>query len=368
MNIITLDVVKISYPKRGFVFNPVPLVVSRLEMQGTIYIQIEAVGVTFRRELCANKNEEYINLQTLARGLFDRRQFYIIEEQDTRLYKKMEVKISLNHEGGELHSCVLQIPLIWGALQIGEKYPFQRKAVCFKGYPFTVSMLHDEVSDVDIVGSKVRLTIVQNVAEGKMNMDLAKILDKNPHLSERNKLMVQTYNIQHYNVFDEVFDSTFQPQRVRLKTKVEIDIELRNCNDDGVYLRWINKLGEYCYYLFDKSIIKFDIKNIKTVIYENYQNVYFTDNYHFGTGGTVGKELQHQYSLTTPLVSKDVYRLLQSMLESPVVDMFNGYDDEDNSPRWMQVHIEDGTFSHSTAELQDFDFYLLPAQTQTQRI
>ena len=53
--------------------------------------------------------------------------------------------------------------------------------------------------------------------------------------------------------FDRSFDLTFQYRFDGTQTKkLRINI-VDACVDGGVYLRWINRHGFYCYYLFRKG-------------------------------------------------------------------------------------------------------------------
>ena len=65
------------------------------------------------------------------------------------------------------------------------------------------------------------------------------------------------------STFDMTYDITFRyivvnPQSVR------IYVDIDDC-EDGIYLRWINRHGFYCYWLFTQRS-----EQIKTAVEENY--------------------------------------------------------------------------------------------------
>jgi len=153
---------------------------------------------------------------------------------------------------------------------------------------------------------------------------------------------------------------------IDIEENIVIKLNVNNCTK-GIYLRWINHLGEYCYYLFQKNVRSNAVKNDEVNIINYLRSVDYSDNYHEGTGYTLSKSGQKSIKLYEHLADEELYRHLESLIESVYVDMFTGYD-EYNNPQWLRVNISDGTLSRDRNILQDFECILLLPVLQNQSL
>lgn len=243
-----------------------------------------------------------------------------------------------------------KIPIIWGALQIGEKYTQNKALTYFRGYPFTMPLYIESKFFVQASIDGGKKEDIGMYDSGKYNLTLPKA-NESIHLTA----VSPTY----HKVFDYTFDSTFGPQRVDLPTDLDIRIKIADCVPDGIYLRWINKYGEYNYYLFQSSNETYVVKNNDTKFSNVYHTTDLTSGYHQGIGKNIGKNIEQTKKLFAHLVDIETASFLQHLVESPIVDMLLGYSN-DNTEMWVSVDIQEGTFVKSTASLQDFEFILIP--------
>ncbi len=337
----------ISYPDLGFAFNPIRIIIENYT-QGEA-ITLESSGVTIQREPIAGTDNLTFELAAIAKSLFDRLEFPFIQEQDTTLLKTLN--FTLSNSSGVLLSG--SIPVLWGALQIGEKYTQNKTLTYFKGFPFTVPLY----TEGEIV-LKANGVEYKTIGPGKHNLDISDI---------NSSVVIEAFNEYSRKVFDYTFDFTFGPQKVLTPNNLKIKVNVVDCPNEGVYLRWINKYAEYNYYLFGSGVSSSTTRSID-IAYENiYYTTDLTDNYHFGTGKNIGKDIDQTIKLYAPLVDSDTFDFLLSLAESPVVDMFTGYDSTGKA-NWISISILDGTFAKSTSILQDFELFLVPNLKQVQTL
>lgn len=146
------------------------------------------------------------------------------------------------------------------------------------------------------------------------------------------------------NVWDFTFDFTFRPTGSQVITIVPDD------SIDGVFLRWIDRHGRLQYWLFDRGV-----KETKN----NKGGNELTMNYVDAGGNSFRNIKRQQYffseiqqALCAPNVTEEEYTMLESILTSPVIDLYH----PDSIVGWEPVRIAKGTNKRSTDVLQDFEF------------
>lgn len=358
---VTANGLTITYPDLGFAFNPIRVLVEGLSQGG--YIAIEANGIKIEREAISTAKSISFDLSAIAKSLFDRLEFHKIEMQDKTLYKELEFRVydaeSIKHEqpigGGK-------IPILWGALQIGEKYTQNKVLTYFRGYPFTFPLYIEKEILLEAVNEQNDIFPFGFLGKGKYNLTLNEI-EADKHIK------IKSVSSSEYRIFDYTFDYTFGPQRVNAQNVIELDLNIKiaDCVPDGIYLRWINKYGEYNYYLFQSSNETSVVKNRDVEFNNVYHTTDLTSGYHQGIGKNIGKSIEQTKKLFAHLVDIEAASFLQHLVESPIVDMFLGYG-ENNTEMWVSVNIQEGTFVKSTASLQDFEFILIPQNKLVQTL
>ena len=68
-----------------------------------------------------------------------------------------------------------------------------------------------------------------------------------------------------------------------------------------------------------------------------------------------------------PLVDSETFDMLFDVATSPCVDLFAGYDEE-GTPKWISVTVQDGTYKKSTQVLQDFVCHIVMPDVSIQKL
>ena len=334
----------INYPALAFAFNPIIIEVLGL----TEPVRIIAEGVTLERE---QKNGKAVfDLQAIVQSLFNRKDFYKVPPTDTILLKRVSFEV---RSGGDVESASFDV--IWGALQIGEVFSQTKTLTWFKNLPFTFPLYLSEAKQVLRRYDQNRYKEIGIHQKGKYSLRIP------VNATERVVFRVNAGN--EGGVFDYTFDYTF---RAISKDTIIITLLVNECTN-GIYLRWINKHGEYCYYLFNQGITSDDVRNSDIELNEFLTTIDYVDGYHLGTNKALLKEAQKSTRLYAPLVNDDTHKFLASMVESPVVDLYRGKDDNGNDI-WISVNIAPGTTTRDKSPLQDFECSLIFPKTFTQSL
>lgn len=132
----------------------------------------------------------------------------------------------------------------------------------------------------------------------------------------------------------------------------------------GVYLRWIDRQGRYCYYLFKETGRAATIAAVST--WE--RNEMTVPTAYVGGVNIESPTRQHLTQKTTrslgaKLVDSETFDFLLTLARSVVVDVFDGYD-ASGHPQWHRVNVVPGSYEKSTRHYQDFIFSIEePAQS-----
>lgn len=123
---------------------------------------------------------------------------------------------------------------------------------------------------------------------------------------------------------------------------------VRDMIPEGIFLRWVNRLGGIDQWYFTKKDTKFPVKTQSVPLPESLD---FTYNWNQGIGKVVDKEQSTVYVLGSTLVAVADYEVISHISKSPRVDMYLG------SGKWIQVMVldSDWTISHEN-DYQDLEF------------
>jgi hypothetical protein len=332
-----------NVPPLAFAFNPIIVTVDGTNGNT---VTVTSSGISLQREVRSGKAT--FDLQAIARTLFDPKQFYDVKSNDVNLIKNLSVEY-----GGETQN----IPVIWGALQIGETWTQTKTLTWFKNFPFTVPLYLSAAKTLRRRYDKTVYTNYLNLEEGKYNILVGSDIDP------KDKVVFRIDGDREGGIFDYRYDYQF---RGISKNTILITLLVNECTG-GTYLRWINRHGEYCYYLFDRGTAANETKNTGIDIAQYLTTVDYTGGYHPGTSHPQAKQAQQTVKLFAPLVDRDTHAFLQTLLESPFVNLFNGYGD-DSKPRWTGVNIAPATTAYDSTPLQDFECTLILPETFTQSL
>lgn len=271
------------------------------------------------------------------------------------IYTDEEVTESTKYEA--MH--VINFKPVWGCLDINEKLGGHATRTWFVNYPFTfdLSSKTNNYFDVYIDGKHDDQVFNISTDQDGVNPNTFHPYLVNPgKLFEppQRELYLSAYGCLH--ICNGVVSTGVTSYKLRVDRSTS-----------GVYLRWIDRQGQYCYYLFKSGTETIKTNKDRTYIREEmiYPDRYTDNGLHKGDGNRIVKSAEASVVLIAPLVDSDTFDFLTSLLSSPVVDRF--ISSEGDAVRWQRVNISAGTVSKSAKKLQDFTATIeLPNQNQQQ--
>lgn len=304
---------------------------------------------------CIMDYREYV--QALFDGISFGNLDYTMESQQSNLGANFTISVKIkNSEGSDLATFSYTTFYVWGAMRAGETWNGFNKLTWFTHFPFSFGLYTSEASQI-LVG-------YEGAPNKLVKPGIAGIVDINTSVLPSK---ARFWNIYDYDgeiqqgTFDNTFDLTFC-----LATGGKQSLLLRIDRDDtesGIYLRWIDRHGFIRYWLFTQGDESRAISSDTSFVRNNLGEY---DDTIFGYLGVNGRRQgygrEDTIPLCAPLVDSETFDFLQDLASSPVVDMYLG------SNKWQSVTIKAGTYTKTTAELQDFVCNLVINNTQIQQL
>ena len=361
----TKNNITIQYPDAvGFAFLP-----CIIKASGSNLSWIEVI-------LRYNNTERSYNVETLndscitdfktyVQALFDGRIHaaydWTIDYDSSVLNLQVGIEVNAYDDRDEqLASFDFRTNMVWGAPKYWETWNGYKRLTWFTHYPFTFGIYFSTLIANILIGYEGVPNKIDKIPLNGMVDFYAGILPSG----------AKYWNIYDYDgeiqqgTFDNTFDLTF-----RLTTGGKQLLLLRIDRDDaesGIYLRWIDRHGFIRYWLFaagdETREIASDLSFIRNNL-EDYLYGYYGDN-----GRRQGYERTDSIKLCAPLVDSDTFDMLQDLASSPVVDMYLGGDWTQEEDQWMSVTIKAGSYTKSTACLQDFVCEMIINNINVQRL
>lgn len=130
-------------------------------------------------------------------------------------------------------------------------------------------------------------------------------------------------------------------------------IKVEEVCGDGIYLRWVDMMGIYRYWMFRKGSV-----TTKVSVSKEYRRR--------DTGTSIGikrtsKEASTLMEVCAPLVDSDTFRMLSGLSLSPLVSMFS-------DGEWVDVNVEAGDWVRERTLNQDFIATLVLPETIIQKL
>ena len=361
----TTNNITIQYPDAvGFAFLP-----CIIKASGSNLSWIEVIiryNNTERSYNVETLNDSCItDFKTYVQALFDGRIHaaydWTIDYDSSVLYLQVGIEVNAYDDRDEqLASFDFRTNMVWGAPKYGETWNGYKRLTWFTHYPFTFGIYLSKLNANILIGYEGVPNKIEKIPINGMVDFYAGILPSG----------AKYWNIYDYDgeiqqgTFDNTFDLTF-----RLTTGGKQLLLLRIDRDDaesGIYLRWIDRHGFIRYWLFaagdETREIASDLSFIRNNL-EDYLYGYYGDN-----GRRQGYERTDSIKLCAPLVDSDTFDMLQDLASSPVVDMYLGGDWTQEEDQWMSVTIKAGSYTKSTACLQDFVCEMIINNINVQRL
>ena len=353
MREITNNGVTLSYPDEiGFAFNPCLLVASGDELvKMTIDIRAGEKKETIWME--AMKGRCYADVREYVQTFFDTLAFSDVDynkERQTAMGKRVSFSVTAtkSDEANTTVEYTFEVFYIWGALKVGgqEAYNSYRTLTWFRGFPFTVGVYAAGGGSIMFSKDGVADKFVNLPEQGVWNIPLKRTED-----AKRYYLLSDCTGAFAEVTFDNTFDMTFRYSNVGTKTE-KIRIDIIDDYDEGYYLRWINRHGFYCYYLFKPGDEARKVTSDGAFMRNNLLSYDMNYGYQGYTGRQQRMSREDTIPVCAPLVDSDTWDMLFDIATSPCVDLFVGY--KNDEPKWMPVTIVSGSYTKAKAVLQDF--------------
>ena len=305
---------------------------------------------------CIMDYREYV--QALFDGISFGNLDYSREIQKSNLGANFNITVKVkNSDGSNIAIFSYTTFYVWGAMRAGETWNGRKKLTWFTHFPFSFGIYMSEADDL-LVYADGRITskLIELAGQGIYEIT-SKVL----------KAGAKSYSIKDYGgkiqqaTFDTTFDFTFYLKTSSMYTELA-SIKADN-TEKGIYLRWVDRHGFYRYWLFtqgdESRAISSDTSFVRNNLAE-YDDTIF--GYLGANGRRQGYGREDTIPLCAPLVDSETFDFLQDLTSSPVVDMYLG------SNKWQSVTIKAGTYTKTTAELQDFVCNLVINNTQIQQL
>lgn len=360
-----VDNTTIEYPDEiSFCFNPVVMNVFGHPWE---WVSVTVTDTVTDEEHVEKRqmfgNACFFDVSFYMQAAFDTMNFNKIDysstgTQDSEMGRLFSIEVDLLSIDGVLgNSLQFNTFVVWGAMKVGERYNGDRTLTWFKNFPFSVGMYVAGEGSINVFADGSSLPPIV-VSERKAYNLMLKGLNANNELIFN--LPGSDYSA---SVFDNTFDFTFHGL---LNTSSTVKLLIDDC-EDGVYLRWINRHGFYCYWLFSRGDENKQVANDGEFIRNNMQDYSYVNGYHGGSGRKQRKMEENTLPICAPLVNSDTYDFLFQLTLSPVVDLYRGKDVNDID-RWEGINVSVGTYSKTRAILQDFVATIILPETRIQSL
>lgn len=304
---------------------------------------------------CIMDYREYV--QALFDGISFGNLDYSRESQKSNLGANFNISVNVkNSKGIDIATFSYTTFYVWGAMSSGETWNGRKKLTWFTHFPFSFGFYLNAASQILVGYEGAPNKLVKPGINGIVDINASVLPNK-----------ARYWNIYDYDgkielgTFTDVFDLTFAMAsggKQSLIARIE-----RNDSEKGIYLRWVDRHGFYRYWLFtqgdESRAISSDTSFIRNNLGE-YDDTIF--GYLGANGRRQGYIREDTIPLCAPLVDSETFDFLQDLTSSPVVDMYLG------SNKWQSVTIKAGTYTKTTAELQDFVCNLVINNTQIQQL
>ena len=363
----TVNGVTCQYPDAlGFAFNPC-LVVARATSVKRMQITLTDGESSVSETRDGFGSYCYADVREYVQDFFDTNEFgeldYSLAAQKTKLGKSVTMTVVVTKSDDSTATFTFSVFYVWEALKAGgqEKYNTFRTMTWFKGYPFTFGVYAAGAAAVLLSRDGVATSVVNMTEQGVWNIRM------NDEQAERFFMVSDCSGNLYEATFDTTFDLTFRLYGGGVFTQ-KLKINVVNEISEGIYLRWIDRHGFYCYYLFKQGNESRKVQSDGEFLRNNLLAYDMTYGFVGGNGRQQMKSREDTIPVCAPLVDEETFESLFDLTTSPVVDRYMG-DDENGQPRWLAVNIQAGTYvKDEKAKLQDFVCNVVMPDMQVQKL
>lgn len=337
----------VTYPNSvHFAFTPAIISISGRIKSASVEITSDSTGQSYTENRKASPAGGVVfdiqrYLQMILEGIRHSVVDYSVRFSDSPIVRKIHVKVTVSVTTFEF-----DMDCVWGALDAGERCGGPYIRTWFVNYPFTFNVISKPSNFFDV---KCDDGPVSSLAFGLTTTDE----DDYHHYIVNPARVFDTFlaNRRLYIAIPNALQIRNDVERVGV-TSYDLRIS-RDCS--GVYLRWIDRQGQYEYYLFQRTAHEYAISKDESFSRNEMSNpAQYVDGVNIGTSTRQILRQAETLTIVAPLIDDPTYDYLSDLAQSPVVDLFTGYDDE-GVPMWRRVNVATGSRTRSNDLLQDFN-------------
>lgn len=353
---------KMTYPNAThFAFVPAIIRLTDISAYKQVTVKVESTTNerTYTETREVHNGSVYFDIQRALQMCFDEVERGIIDYgvafNDSPLKHTVKVTTTLTGESGSIYPTAYYIDALWGAIRVGESSGGELSRRWFVNYPFSVDVFTKYGDEFDI-------TVDNDPSKGVI------YYNQEPNADGATKFRRALLNPAH--IFDVAPTNrkihVALPHGIVLKDDTEsngltaytLDIDRTEQSDNNVYLRWVDSQGRYEYYLFKKMGDDYEYTAGAWERNEITRPTAYAQGQNVASGMRQAFTQSIGMTLGAKLVDAPTLDYLITLLGSPIVDMFAGYDDND-TPLWRRVNIAPSKFQRTTKPLQDFSVQIV---------
>ena len=282
-------------------------------------------------------------------------------------FRKITATVSYANSNNEtIVVAAFNVDAVFGNIERGESTGGNMRRVWFINYPFTLDFYAKggDTFDVNVDGENRPGVVFP--AEGigtptsasgytRVLLNVGELVD--PLTIARNVRLVQPFGYVSENDVESSGVAAFD---------LDIDRTPKDA-EKRVYLRWIDNQGRFCYWLFK------DLGTTDTVAGSSYVSADIINPVIYNDAMNRGTEVRQSFARTktrnlgAKSVGPELFDFLLTLISSPFVDMFDGYDEND-VPQWHAVNVSPGTVTKTTKTLQEFKVAIVEPTQITQSL
>lgn len=285
-----------------------------------------------------------------------------------RNYNQKKITVLVSYTDNNNESVVVanfNVDAVFGNIERGESTGGNIRRRWFVNYPFTLDFYVKSGDMFSIVADGVdrpgvsfpEHLVTADYASGfaRVLLNVDKLVDSFP--VDKRLRIIQPFGYVAKNDEESIGLVAYD---------LDIDRAPKDC-DKGVYLRWIDNQGRFCYWLFK------DLGTSDAVAGSSYVAADLRNPLLYEGGLNVGTDVRQSFTRTktrnlgAKAVDRDLFDFLLTVVSSPFVDVFDGYD-ANGVPQWHRVNVAPGTVAKTTKSLQDFTVAIVEPSQITQSL
>lgn len=258
------------------------------------------------------------------------------------LSQGVEVVVNMTKEDGASSNVLsFSTTALYGYLGVGQSNGGYRTRRWFVNYPQSFDIYNDPANGLDVYldGESLSVANYDNLTQAYIDLSRlnaeGKVVELAAH-SEASFLIGNEY----------VESPTFYKLLVDRRTS-------------GIYLRWLDHFGHWCYYLFRVTGRSYTAKEVRSWSDGMLRDDLVAENAVFVGSGQKYQQLSEQESISlgAKLVDAEEFSFLLSIINAPIVEVLvnaEEYRENNAEPMWERVSVTGGSYARTNAPLQDF--------------